>query len=89
MTTDRTFRDEERARELWQEGMQELLEGRIQSAVDCFNQSLLIVQPLKGTPTEDGRFRSWECWNRRWKTAGRLFEWTRSLATPTTILVFT
>ena len=54
MTTDPTFRDEERARELWQEGMQELMEGRIQSAVDCFNQSLL------SCPTAEGyTFRGW------------------------------
>lgn len=54
MTTDPTFRDKERARELWQEGMQELLEGRVQSAVDCFNQSLL------SCPTAEGyTYRGW------------------------------
>src|SRR6476659_7591827 len=54
MTNDPIFRDEERARELWQEGVQELIVGRIQSAVDCFNQS------LSSCPTAEGyTYRGW------------------------------
>jgi Tfp pilus assembly protein PilF len=40
MASNSSFGNQEQARALWEEGVQELLEGRIQSAVDCFNQSL-------------------------------------------------
>src|SRR5262245_31745958 len=54
MSSDPNLGAEERARELWQEGVQELMEGRIQSAVDCFSQSLL------SCPTAEGyTYRGW------------------------------
>jgi Tfp pilus assembly protein PilF len=52
MTASRN--NQERARELWEEGVQELIAGRIQSAVSCFNES------LESYPTAEGfTYRGW------------------------------
>ena len=54
MTVGKTSRDRERARELWEEGVKELMGGRIHSSIDCFNQSLLHA------PTAEGHtYRGW------------------------------
>ena len=54
MAAGRTPRDQERARELWEEGVKELTGGRVHSAIDCFNQSLL------HHPTAEGHtYRGW------------------------------
>jgi tetratricopeptide (TPR) repeat protein len=54
MTVGKTSRDYERARELWEEGVTELMSGRVHSAIDCFNQSILQL------PTAEGyTYRGW------------------------------
>jgi Tfp pilus assembly protein PilF len=54
MPTDRSLRDQERARQLWEQGVQELIAGRIQSSVCCFNES------LESCPTAEGyTYRAW------------------------------
>ena len=54
MDTDRSLSDQERARELWEQGVEELIAGRIQSAVSCFNES------LESCPTAEGyTYRGW------------------------------
>ena len=54
MGTNQSINDQERARELWEEGVQELMAGRIQSAVSCFNES------LESCPTAEGyTYRGW------------------------------
>lgn len=54
MTFSPSFGRQEKARELWEEGVQELVEGRVQSAVDCFNRS------LEAWPTAEGyTYRGW------------------------------
>ncbi len=51
---NKSFNDQERARKLWEEGVQELMAGRVQSAIDCFNES------LKSSPTAEGyTYRGW------------------------------
>jgi len=46
--------DQERARQLWERGVQHLMQGDIQSAIDSFNQSLAIY------PTAEGyTYRGW------------------------------
>ena len=54
MTVGKTSRDYERARELWEDGVTELMSGRVHSAIDCFNQSILQL------PTAEGyTYRGW------------------------------
>jgi Tfp pilus assembly protein PilF len=54
MTVGETSLDFERARELWEEGVTELMSGRVHSAIDCFNQSILQF------PTSEGyTYRGW------------------------------
>jgi tetratricopeptide (TPR) repeat protein len=54
MGIDRSLSDQERARELWEQGVEELMAGRIQSAVSCFNES------LEFCPTAEGyTYRGW------------------------------
>ena len=54
MATDSSYKDQEKARKLWEEGVQELLAGRVQSAVICFNES------LESCPTAEGyTYRGW------------------------------
>ena len=54
MSVRKTSRDYERARELWEEGVTELMSGRVHSSIDCFNQSLLHY------PTAEGHtYRGW------------------------------
>lgn len=54
MNSGKSLQDRERARELWEEGVTELTSGRIHSAIDCFNQSILHY------PTAEGyTYRGW------------------------------
>jgi Tfp pilus assembly protein PilF len=54
MNSGNTFEDQERAKELWEEGVTELISGRIHSSIDCFNQSILHY------PTAEGHtYRGW------------------------------
>ncbi|MFN8006495.1 MAG: tetratricopeptide repeat protein [Terriglobia bacterium] len=54
MNSERTAEDKEHADELWAEGVQELMSGRIQSSIDCFNRS------LECYPTAEGHtYRGW------------------------------
>jgi tetratricopeptide (TPR) repeat protein len=54
MSSGNTFQDQERAQELWEEGVTELISGRIYSAIDCFNQSILHYPTAEGHP-----YRGW------------------------------
>lgn len=54
MGSNQSLNNQERARELWEEGVEELMAGRIQSAVSCFNES------LEFCPTAEGyTYRGW------------------------------
>ena len=42
MNVNQSIDDQERARELWELGVQHLMQGDLQCAVDCFNESLAV-----------------------------------------------
>jgi Tfp pilus assembly protein PilF len=54
MKNDQSIDDPERARELWEQGVQHLTQGDFQSAIDRFNESLAVY------PTAEGyTYRGW------------------------------
>jgi len=54
MNVNQSIDDQERARELWELGVQHLMQGDLQCAVDCFNESLAVY------PTAEGyTYRGW------------------------------
>src|SRR5438132_25722 len=54
MKKDRSTDDQERARELWERGVQHLTQGGFQSAIDRFSESLAVY------PTAEGyTYRGW------------------------------